>query len=67
MKKSQYWTVKCTHAAAAYNDVDEYTLLNGDGDKIATFCGGGGNDNRGKLILVANQHNFCFLDEEAES
>lgn len=57
MKRSQYWSVKQTHARTAYNDEDEYSIVNGEGKTIASFYNG----SREKLAQVVDAHNLCFL------
>ena len=59
MKKSQYWSVKLSHAKAAYNDENEFAIINGNGYIIAKFFNG----DREKLAEIVDAHNRCFFDD----
>lgn len=58
MRKSYYWTVRQTHSKTAYNDEDEYSIVNGVGNEIAKFYNG----SREKLTHIADAHNLCLIE-----
>ena len=63
MNKNQYWAIKKTHTRMAYNDSDEYSVVDGVGKVIISLANGVPET----LIRIVNAHNECFLaDTEAD-
>lgn len=60
MKKLQYWTVDCTHGGGQYNDPAYYSIIDGNGKKVAEDT-----DQR-LLQRIANQHNLCFIEHDEQ-
>lgn len=57
MTKAQYWEVKLTHSATAYNDNTEYSILDGEEHVIAS------DTSISMLSRIASAHNRCFFEE----